>query len=219
MADKTSTATWSRNSYINCDNATKTAVLYYLLLHSEEVSYLHSVHINVWKPNLDREITSLTSSLCVGFKWQMTVQQCRTFQVNNKEHFLRQVVFYQACFSCLFVWVQRLEVARRKKNNTWGFLSQSKSIVSIWQFFQITILKLLPYCHIHFRSNKYLYLFIIGWSLDVPMLGLECIKWIYCRDEENLKPRFWFLASMRLFWMLEEFGLVYINTCKLQLQT
>lgn len=151
---------------------------YYLLLHSEEVSYLHSIHINVWKPNLDREITSLTSSLCVGFKWQMTAQQCRTFQVNNKEYFLRQVVFYQACFSCLFVWVQRLEVARRKKKQ---YLRLSVTIqehcFDLAVFF-ITILKLLPYCHIHFRSNKYLYLFIIGWSLDFPMLGLECIKWI-----------------------------------------
>lgn len=151
---------------------------YYLLLHSEEVSYLHSIHINVWKPNLDREITSLTSSLCVGFKWQMTAQQCRTFQVNNKEYFFRQVVFYQACFFLSFCLSTKTGGGEKKKKTIpEAFCHNPRSLFRFGSFF-IRVLKVLPYCHIHFRSNKYLYLFIIGWSLDVPMLGLECIKWI-----------------------------------------
>lgn len=150
---------------------------YYLLLHSEEVRYLHSIHINVWKPNLDREITSLTSSLCVGFKWQMTAQQCRTFQVNNKEYFLDMWCFIRPVFLVFLFEYKDWRWREEKKTIPEAFCHNPRSLFRFGSFF-ISVLKLLPYCHIHFRSNKYLYLFIIGWSLDFPMLGLECIKWI-----------------------------------------
>lgn len=149
---------------------------YYLLLHSEEVRYLHSIHINVWKPNLDREITSLTSSLCVGFKWQMTAQQCLTFRVDNKEYFLDRWCFISPVFLVFLFEYKDWRWREEKKQYLRLSVTNQDHCFDLAVFF-ISVLKVLPYCHIHFRNIKYLYLFIIGWSLDVPMFGLEWIEW------------------------------------------